>query len=142
MALPLYIFAGGGTGGHLYPGLAVAAELIRVQPEAKVVFVCSSRAIDRKILDALPYGVVPQPVRPIPRSPGQLWPFLRDYLRSRRLARDLVRDLKPLAVVGLGGFAAAPLVARASEGRCPSGAAATPTPCPARRISISPPGRM
>jgi len=70
--MSLYIFAGGGTGGHLYPGLAVAAELTRLDAQAKIVFACSNRAIDRKILDPLPYGIVPQPVRPIPRTPMQL----------------------------------------------------------------------
>lgn len=113
--MSLFIFAGGGTGGHLYPGLAVAAELTRLQPDAKIVFACSSRTIDRKLLDPLPYGVVPQPVRPIPKSPGAVWPFLRDYWRSARLAKDLVRDLRPDAVVGLGGFAAAPVVGRAAK---------------------------
>ena len=65
---PIYLFAGGGTGGHLYPALAVAGELVRRQPAARVVFACSNRPIDRHILDAQPYGVVPQPVRPIPRA--------------------------------------------------------------------------
>jgi UDP-N-acetylglucosamine--N-acetylmuramyl-(pentapeptide) pyrophosphoryl-undecaprenol N-acetylglucosamine transferase len=95
--------------------LAVAAELTRLDAEAKIVFVCSNRAIDRKILDPLPYGIVPQTVRPIPRSLGAIWPFVRDYVRSARLARDLVADLKPKAVVGLGGFAAVPVVGQAAK---------------------------
>lgn len=118
--MSLYIFAGGGTGGHLYPGLAVAAELTRLDAQAKIVFACSSRAIDRKILDPLPYGIVPQPVRPIPRTPMQIWPFVRDYVRSARLARELVADLKPKAVVGLGGFAAGPVVVRAARAGVPT----------------------
>ncbi len=70
MASEFYIFSGGGTGGHLYPGLAVAEELTARRPQAKVVFACSNRPIDRRILDPLPYAIVPQPVRPFPAHPG------------------------------------------------------------------------
>ena len=112
---PIYLFAGGGTGGHLYPALAVAGELVRRQPAARVVFACSNRPIDRHILDAQPYGVVPQPVRPLPRSPRGWWAFWRAWRESRRLAADLIADLKPRAVLGLGGFAAGPLVHQAAR---------------------------
>lgn len=115
-----YIFAGGGTGGHLYPGLAVADELRKLQADALIVFACSNRPIDRRILDPLPYAVVPQSVQPIPRSPMALWPFLRTYWASARQARDMIRDLKPQAVLGLGGFAAGPLVVRAAKSKVPT----------------------
>ncbi len=115
MSNNVYIFAGGGTGGHLYPGLAVAEQILKLQPGATIVFACSNRAIDRRILDPLPYAIVPQAVRPVPRSPMQLWPFLKAWVQSARQARDMVHDLKPQAVLGLGGFAAAPLVKQAAK---------------------------
>jgi len=111
----IYILAGGGTGGHLLPGVAVAEALVERDASAKVVFACSNRAIDRRILDELPYGVVPQPVRPLPRSAARLPGFLRAWRRSKELARDLVGDLKPAGVLGLGGFAAAPVVKQAAR---------------------------
>ena len=91
MARPIYIFAGGGTGGHLYPALAVAEELVRSQPGAEIVFACSDRAIDRQILEPRPYAFVPQPVRPLPRRIGELWRFVRTYAASARQARQMVR---------------------------------------------------
>ena len=112
---PIYLFAGGGTGGHLYPALAVAGELVRRQQGARVVFACSNRPIDRHILDGQSYGVVPQPVRPIPRGLRGWWAFWRAWRESRRLAGDLIADLKPRAVLGLGGFAAGPLVHQAAR---------------------------
>ncbi len=114
MGAPIYIFAGGGTGGHLYPGLAVADELRRRRPDARVVFACSNRDVDRHILEPTGWGIVVQPVRPIPRGPLDLPGFLRAYAASWRQARQMVRDLRPAAVLGLGGFAAAPVVARAA----------------------------
>jgi len=111
---PQFIFAGGGTGGHIYPGLAVAEELLRLLPEAKITFACSDRPIDRHILEQTPYAFVPQPVRPLPRGLGQAIGFARAYVSSALLARQMVADLKPEAVLGLGGFAAAPVVCRAA----------------------------
>ena len=73
----VYILAGGGSGGHLFPGLAVADQLRRLDPAARILFTCSSRGIDRTILDPTPYGVVPQSVLPTPRR-RRHWPaFVR-----------------------------------------------------------------
>ncbi|MFP4434760.1 MAG: UDP-N-acetylglucosamine--N-acetylmuramyl-(pentapeptide) pyrophosphoryl-undecaprenol N-acetylglucosamine transferase [Phycisphaerae bacterium] len=111
----IYIFAGGGTGGHLYPGLAVAEELQRLHRNARVVMACSNRAIDRRILDMTPHAIVPQPVLPVPRSSRGWGKFLHAWRASRRLARDLLGDLQPRAVLGLGGFAAGPIVKQAAR---------------------------
>ncbi len=112
---PIFIFAGGGTGGHIYPGLAVAGELVRLRPDAKIVFACSDRPIDRHILEPTPHAIVPQSVKPLPRSIPAAWKFLRCYLASALQARQMLTDLRPAAVLGLGGFAAGPVVCRAAR---------------------------
>ena len=111
----IYIFAGGGTGGHLCPGLAVAKEVTDLDGAAAIVFACSRRPIDRRILDPLPYAIVPQAVRPLPRAAGAIWPFLRAWSSSKAQAAQMIRDLRPAAVLGLGGFAAAPVVRAAAK---------------------------
>jgi len=111
---PIFILAGGGTGGHVYPGLAVAEELVRLQPDARIVFACSDRPIDRHILEPTPHAIVVQPVQPLPRSISASWKFLRCYLASALQVRQMVGDLRPVAVLGLGGFAAAPVVSRSA----------------------------
>ena len=115
MSRPTYIFAGGGTGGHLYPALAVAERLTALRPDAVAVFACSDRDIDRRILEPTPYAMTPQPIRPLPRGLRGWGTFLRGWVRSGRLARRMVADLQPAAVLGLGGFAAAPVVQAASR---------------------------
>jgi UDP-N-acetylglucosamine--N-acetylmuramyl-(pentapeptide) pyrophosphoryl-undecaprenol N-acetylglucosamine transferase len=104
----------------LYPGIAVAEELVSLRPEAKVVFACSSRPIDRRILSRLDHAVVAQPVRPLPGRIGEVFGFLRAWRSSGKLARDVVADLKPAAVLGLGGFAAAPMVRQAHKAGVPA----------------------
>lgn len=116
MSDSVYIFAGGGTGGHLYPALAVAPHLQRLDKDAKIVFACSEREIDAKILSQTPYGIVPQTIRPMPRSLRGWGAFVGSLVASGRMAKRLVDDLRPKAVFGLGGFAAVPVV-RAAAGR-------------------------
>jgi UDP-N-acetylglucosamine--N-acetylmuramyl-(pentapeptide) pyrophosphoryl-undecaprenol N-acetylglucosamine transferase len=110
MANRNYIFAGGGTGGHLYPGLAVAQQLMKLRPEAQILFACSDRAIDRNILSNSPYAFAPQAIQPMPRRRDGWGRFIKALVRSRAEARQVVNDLKPAAVFGLGGFAAGPIV--------------------------------
>jgi len=117
---PIYVLAGGGTGGHLYPGLAVAERLIEAAARARIVFACSSRPIDRRILEPTDYAIVPQAIQPMPRRFRGWGKFLMCWLGSARQAADLIGELRPAAVLGLGGFAAAPLVRRAARAAVPT----------------------
>ncbi len=116
----IFIFAGGGSGGHLCPGIAVAEALKRLSSDCSVVFACSNRPVDRKLLEPLGYAMVPQPVLPVPRGPVGWDRFLRAWVRSSMQARRMLRDLRPAAVLGLGGFAAGPLVKRAGKSHIPT----------------------
>jgi len=118
---PTYIFAGGGTGGHLYPALAVAEKLLVAKPEAAIIFACSDRPIDRRVLGSTNYAIVPQPIQPLPRRLRLVPGFLVSWWKSGRLAGKLLDDLKPSAVLGTGGFAAAPVVKQAARAQIPAG---------------------
>lgn len=96
--------AGGGTGGHLYPGLAIAEAIRRLSPDATIAFSSTRREIDRKVLAGCPYPVTPIDARPFNKRPWT-WPGLalslvRTGLQSRRRFREFCPDV----VVGLGGF--------------------------------------
>ena len=58
------VFAGGGSGGHLSPGLAIAERLITVAPEIGSVFLCSDRAVDAMMLREAGANFLPMPARP------------------------------------------------------------------------------
>ncbi len=115
-----YIFAGGGTGGHLYPGLAVAAALRTLDADAKIIFACSRRDIDRAILTPLDYTYLPQPILPVPRAIPKLWTFWRAWRASMKLARETLAREQPRAVLGLGGFAAGAMVRTAAAKHLPT----------------------
>jgi UDP-N-acetylglucosamine--N-acetylmuramyl-(pentapeptide) pyrophosphoryl-undecaprenol N-acetylglucosamine transferase len=105
---PTLLLAGGGTGGHLYPGIAVAEALRQVMPDARVVFLCTQKEIDRVILEPTGFEFIPQPVLPLPRltSVGGLLKFWRGWRETKDIVRGLIRERKPAAVLGLGGYAA------------------------------------
>ncbi len=116
-----YIFAGGGTGGHLAPAVAVAERITELDATARVLFLCTERAIDRRFLAPTSYGTVAQPIRPMPGKNLAAWPaFLLRWRRSLKMARRILRDVRPAAVLGLGGFAAGPM-ARVASGRVRTG---------------------
>lgn len=107
MAEPTTIlFAGGGTGGHLYPGVAVADALRERLPHVRPLFLCTERPIDRVILEPTGYAFRPQPIVPIVRTASGLLRFWRGWRETKDLLRQVLRDERPAAVVGLGGYAA------------------------------------
>ena len=118
-APPTFLFAGGGTGGHLFPGIAVAQELQRRDPACRLVFVGSNRQIESTIANQyrLQHRSLPvESLAVLKRNPIR---FVIQNLSAWRGAKRLISELKPTAVIGLGGFASAPLVWVASRKRIP-----------------------
>ncbi|MBN1846474.1 MAG: UDP-N-acetylglucosamine--N-acetylmuramyl-(pentapeptide) pyrophosphoryl-undecaprenol N-acetylglucosamine transferase [Sedimentisphaerales bacterium] len=115
-----YILAGGGSGGHLYPGLAVAEALGQLDADATVLFLCTERQIDERILAASRFSFIPQPVVPLPRRLGQIVRFYSGWRASLSLCRGIMRQERPRAVLGLGGFASGPALKTAWKLRIPT----------------------
>lgn len=113
------MFAGGGTGGHLAPGIAVAEKLRRQIPDAQVRFVGSGRPVERQMLEPTGFElstVVSQPLTALKRRPHR---FLIDNWRAWRAACRNIRTERPAVVIGLGGFASVPMVLAARRYRVP-----------------------
>ena len=81
---PLIVFAGGGTGGHLFPALAIAGALRSKLPDARFVFFATQRSIDARILSRNGCDLVQQTLPTIHRAP---WRWIQMYLGFRRSAR-------------------------------------------------------
>src|SRR5690242_2231883 len=109
------IFAGGGTGGHLYPGISVAQALKQVMPEAQPLFLCTQREIDRTILEPTGFEFIEQSIVPPVRTVGGLLKFWKSWRETKDLAKKILLERKPAAVLGLGGYAAGVAVRMASE---------------------------
>ncbi|MBN1589874.1 MAG: undecaprenyldiphospho-muramoylpentapeptide beta-N-acetylglucosaminyltransferase [Pirellulales bacterium] len=111
---PHVVFAGGGTGGHLFPGLAVACQLRRRLPDVRVTFVGSGKPLECQWVGAAGFDYVVLPSRPVPKRFWQFPAFLRNNLAGYQAAKRLLRQRHVSVVVGLGGYASAP-VGRAAK---------------------------
>lgn len=109
---PWYVFAGGGTGGHLFPALGVVEVLRAGDSPADVSFFCTQRQIDRDILGKAGLEAIPQVVASVP-SVRKPWLWLGFYLKWRESVAACLRrfrERRPAAVVGAGGYASGPPV--------------------------------
>lgn len=111
---PMVIFAGGGTGGTVGPGIAIAERLIERQPDLGIRFLCSDRPVDGRLLDPDGWPSTPLPARSPSIRPRAAIAFARGWVGTRRRVGRMLADLPGRArVVALGGFVAPPVVAEA-----------------------------
>lgn len=114
-----YFFAGGGTGGHIYPALAVAQQLKISDPEAEIFFFCSQRPIDTDILTASGFDFIKLPASGFSLRPDRLIRFITGFFKSRKTAHNLIRMAQKPIIIGVGGFVAAPVITAGKKLKAP-----------------------
>lgn len=109
------VIAGGGTGGHIYPGIAIARAIQKLDPSVRVHFVGTAQGLESKIVprEGFPLHLIEsgklnvkspvQKLKTLAKIPYGLWQSVR-----------LLMQLKPLYVIGVGGYASGPFVLAAS----------------------------
>lgn len=118
-----FLFAGGGTGGHIFPALAIAEQIRAVDPAARCVVLCSDRPLDAEILkkEGTEFHVIP--AKPLGVRPRPLLKFLRSWGPAVRGSRQVIRRVRDegrnIQVVAMGGFVAAPAAQAATAEHVP-----------------------
>jgi UDP-N-acetylglucosamine--N-acetylmuramyl-(pentapeptide) pyrophosphoryl-undecaprenol N-acetylglucosamine transferase len=105
------MIAGGGTGGHLFPGVAIAEELRERDPQAAIRFVGTKRGIEARVLPDLGWDLVMIEASGL-KTVG-VWGAIKGMFRLPRAlwqARRLLKEFKPEVVIGVGGYASGPVV--------------------------------
>jgi UDP-N-acetylglucosamine--N-acetylmuramyl-(pentapeptide) pyrophosphoryl-undecaprenol N-acetylglucosamine transferase len=103
-----FFFAGGGTGGHIYPAIAVAERIIELDAGAKVRFLCSRREIDSRILGQSGFDYTPLPMTGFSFRPGKLADSFSSFVKSYRIARAAIAESGKAVLIGIGGFVSGP----------------------------------
>ncbi|MFC9030294.1 UDP-N-acetylglucosamine--N-acetylmuramyl-(pentapeptide) pyrophosphoryl-undecaprenol N-acetylglucosamine transferase [Streptomyces arboris] len=122
MRTPLSVVIGaGGTGGHIYPGLALAEALRRAEPDAVISFIGTERGLETTLIPAAGYRL--HTVDMIPFDPAlgaKRFLLPAALLRSGAQARSVLRRQQAQVVVGMGGYPSAPAIVGAKMAGLPS----------------------
>jgi len=110
------MIAGGGTGGHIFPAIAIAQAVRELQPDARFLFVGAEGKMEMQKVPAAGFPIEGLPIRGFQRGSllkniGLPWRLVRSMIK----ARALVRGFKPQVAVGVGGYASGPVLAAAQR---------------------------
>lgn len=115
------IIAGGGTGGHIFPAIAIANALKKIQPDIDILFVGAIGKMEMEKVPQAGYPIKGLEIAGFNRSnifknillPFKIW-------KSLRQAKNILAEFKPDAVVGVGGYASFPMLRRAQKNGIPT----------------------
>ena len=111
------IISGGGTGGHIFPAVSIANAVKALRPDAKILFVGALGRMEMQRVPAAGYDIKGLPIRGFFRplwKPANIGVAI-DYLRSKWLAKKILRQFKPQVAVGVGGYASSAALGAASS---------------------------
>lgn len=115
------IISGGGTGGHVYPALAIANEIMAQKPDAQILFVGAEDKMEMRAVPKAGYEIIGLPIAGIQRKMTlQNLSFPFKLSKSLWKAFSIVKKFKPDAVVGVGGYASGPLLYAATSKNIPA----------------------
>lgn len=116
------VLTGGGTGGHVYPNIAIYEEIKNRYPDSEFIYIGTAKGAEKKIVENLPHPMefrevksagLPRRIKSL-RTFGVLWKVLMGAFKSY----TILRKFRPDIVVGSGGFVAAPVLVAAALLKC------------------------
>ena len=116
-----FIISGGGTGGHIYPAIAIANEIKRLHPSADILFVGAQGRMEMTRVPEAGYKIIGLWISGLQRRltlDNLSFPF--KVISSLRKAHRIIKDFKPDAVVGVGGYASGPMLYAATQRNIPT----------------------
>ena len=109
------IMTGGGTGGHIYPAIAIADEIKSRYPDAEIIFVGTERGMEKDIVPKAGYPIKFITVSGLNRkNPIKLIKTLKDLNHGLHEAKQIIKEFKPDLVIGTGGYVCGPVMKTAA----------------------------
>lgn len=115
------IMTGGGTGGHIYPAVAIADKIRRKHPDAEILFVGTEKGMEKELVPRSGYPIRFITVSGINRK--QIWKNIKtaaDLLKGNREAKAILKEFQPDLVIGTGGYVCGPVIRAASKMKIPA----------------------
>lgn len=120
MTSPRIIISGGGTGGHIYPAIAIADEIKNRMPDAQILFVGALGKMEMEKVPKAGYQIKGLPISGIVR--GNVFANLKFPFRLQKslsLASQIIKEFQPDVAIGTGGYASGPLLWQAAKKNIP-----------------------
>lgn len=109
-----FIITGGGTGGHIFPAIAIANSIKRKWEDASILFVGAQGKMEMKLVPEAGFEIVGLDIMGFDRKHLlKNWELPFKMLKSRKEAKNIIKSFQPDMVIGVGGYASFPLMARA-----------------------------
>ncbi|MBR0597064.1 undecaprenyldiphospho-muramoylpentapeptide beta-N-acetylglucosaminyltransferase [Sinanaerobacter chloroacetimidivorans] len=105
------IMTGGGTGGHIYPAIAIADKIKRKHPDAEILFIGTEKGMEKDLVPKNGYDIKFITVSGFHRK--KLWKNVktaRDLIKSNRQTKKILEEFRPDLVIGTGGYVCGPVV--------------------------------
>ncbi len=115
------IISGGGTGGHIYPALAIIEDLMKQEPDSKVLYVGSKRGLESSIIPQRGIDFVSLKIQGFKRSLSlDNFKTVALFLQSVHKSKKIIKDFKPDVVIGTGGYVSGAVVYAAAKANIPT----------------------
>ncbi|AFR99806.1 undecaprenyldiphospho-muramoylpentapeptide beta-N-acetylglucosaminyltransferase [Lentilactobacillus buchneri] len=115
------IISGGGTGGHIYPALAIIEDLLKQEPDSEVLYVGSQRGLESSIVPEQGIKFVALEIQGFKRSLSlENFKTVALFLKSVHESKKIIRDFKPDVVIGTGGYVSGAVVYAAAKAHIPT----------------------
>ena len=111
------IISGGGTGGHIFPAVSIANAIKALEPDAAILFVGAEGRMEMQRVPAAGYEIKGLPIRGFFRplwKPANIGVAI-DYLKSKWMAKKILREFRPDVAVGVGGYASSAALGAANS---------------------------
>ncbi|HHX96014.1 MAG TPA: undecaprenyldiphospho-muramoylpentapeptide beta-N-acetylglucosaminyltransferase [Clostridia bacterium] len=115
------ILTGGGTGGHIYPAIAIGQALLKKNPYCKILYLGGQKGLENKLVPESGFPmktleVVGWERKISPQALGAIWKAGKAYF----MARKIIRDFQPDLIIGTGGYVCLPVVMAGAHWGCPT----------------------
>ena len=118
---PRVIISGGGTGGHIFPAIAIANEIKKQKPGAVILFVGAKGKMEMEKVPTAGYKIIGLNISGFKRSLSfSNFKVIAKIFESVRKAKKILKEFKPNVVVGVGGYASGPVLYVANNKNIPS----------------------
>lgn len=105
------IVVGGGTGGHIYPAIAIADKIIEHEPDSEILFIGTKNGLEKTLVPAAGYKIKFIDIIGLQRK--KLFKnvtVVQKYVRAQRVVKSIIKNFNPDVIIGTGGYVSAPVI--------------------------------